>query len=407
MSTHNSLTSPYENSTSSAAPRLASIDTYRGLVMFLMLAEVMHLMTLSKSYPSSTLAEWLAFHTTHVDWIGCSLHDMIQPSFTFLVGVSLPFSLAARNAKGATFASMALHALWRSLLLIVLGVLLRSLGKEQTNFYFVDTLTQIGLGYFFLFLLAQVSWKLQVASLLLILVGYWGLFAAWPLPPPDFDYTTVKVPSDWPHLMSGFAAHWNIGTNPAHEFEVWLMSFFSHEEGYKTANGGYSTLSFIPTLGTMILGMLAGQLLIRKQDGTSKKLTWLLVLGGGMLALGWALGEYGICPVVKRIWTPSWVLVSGGLCFLALGVLHLICDVRGWRIWAWPFLVIGANSITAYVMSWTMEEPIRAFLQRHLGSKVFEFAGEAWQPVILGSSILMVMWLILLWLYRQRIFVRI
>lgn len=406
MSTPAGLTAPYEPSHREAPPRLASIDTYRGLVMFLMLAEVLELMSLSEAFPSSFIAQWLAFHTTHVAWVGCSLHDMIQPSFTFLVGVSLPFSLATRRAAGATWSQLAAHALWRSMLLIVLGVLLRSLGKDQTNFYFVDTLTQIGLGYFLLFGLAQFSWKLQVAALVAILAGYWGLFALWPLPAADFDYRTVNVPTDWPHLLTGFAAHWNIGSNPAHQFEVWLMSLFAQEEGYVAARGGYSTLSFIPTLGTMLLGGLAG-LVLQQPQSAKRKLLNLLLPGAALLAVGWGLGELGVCPVVKRIWTPSWVLVSGGLCWLVLGGLHLICDVRGWRMWAWPLLVIGANSIVAYVMSWTMEKPIRAFLERHVGEGTFSIAGEAWHPVLLGSSILLVMWLILLWLYRQRIFVRI
>ncbi|MEZ6077312.1 MAG: hypothetical protein R3C56_17080 [Pirellulaceae bacterium] len=93
--------------------------------------------------------------------------------------------------------------------------------------------------------------------------------------------------------------------------------------------------------------------------------------------------------------------------FLTLGALFAIADCCGCRIWAWPLMVIGANSIVAYVMSWTMEGPIKAFLRRHLGDGPFGVAGEAWQPVLLGAAVLLAMWLILLWLFRQRIFVRI
>ncbi len=402
---------PKDKDKQSAGPqsrpvRQASIDIYRGAVMFLMMAEVMELMHLAKIYPDSSWAQWLRFNTTHVQWVGLSLHDMIQPSFSFLVGVSLPFSILARRARGQLFGATVWHAAWRSVILISLGILLRSLGKEQTNFTFDDTLTQIGLGYFALFLLAHASRGVQIGATLLILVGYWALFAAWPLPPSGFDWRTVGIANDWPHLLGGFEAHWNKNLNPAGAFDQWFMNLFPREKPYTYSPGGYCTLSFIPTLATMLLGVLAGGIL---RDGKSPGRKLLLLGSSGLLLLlaGWGLGELGVCPIVKRIWTPTWVLASGGLCFLTLGALFAIADWRGWRKWAWPVMVIGANSIVAYVMSGTMEGPIKAFLRRHLGEGPFGVAGEAWEPVLLGASVLLVMWLILLWLFRQRIFVRI
>ncbi len=302
--------------------RQASIDVYRGLVMFLMLAEVLELMSLKEAFPNSSLADWLHFHTTHVAWTGCSLHDMIQPSFSFLVGVSLPFSLFVRRERGDSFRSMAIHAAWRSLLLIGLGIALRSLGKPSTNYFFVDTLTQIGLGYFVLFLLANCSRAIQLAAVAIILAGYWAWFATWPLPAADFDSTSVGVPSDWPHLLTGFAAHWNKNMNPAFAFDGWFMNLFPREVAYAYDAGGYAMLNFIPTLATMLLGVLAGDLL-KQSRSAMQTLCWLLLAGGLMLAAGWAAGAWGICPVVKRIWTPAWVLYSGGLCFLTLGSLVL------------------------------------------------------------------------------------
>ncbi len=418
--------------------RQASIDAYRGIVMLLMLAEVLELMTLAEHYPESTWAQWLRFHTTHVEWIGLSLHDMIQPSFSFLVGVSLPFSIAARRGRGKSFGSTMWHAAWRSVVLVMLGILLRSLRSSHTNFTFDDTLTQIGLGYFLLFLLAHASRVTQVVALLFMLVGYWLLFAAWPLPAEGFDWQTVGIANDWPHLLTGFEAHWNKHLNPAGWFDTWFMNLFPRESPYTFSSGGYCTLSFIPTLGTMLLGVLAGGVLRGKTSRKTgkatnalgresrvaampsspsssqtqptlwwQKLTVLIASGSLMILAGWGLAELGMCPIVKRIWTPTWVLVSGGICFLTLGLLYAICDVRGWRRWAWPVMVIGANSIVAYVMSWTMEGPMKAFLQRHFGERVFLIGGEAWEPVLLGAAVLLSMWLILLWLFRQRIFVRI
>ena len=129
------------------------MDAYRGFVMLLMMAEVVHLSRVAAAYPGNWFWGFLAYNQTHVEWAGCSLHDMIQPSFSFLVGVALPYSIASRIAKGGTFGSMLLHTLWRSFLLAWLGIFLRSMNSTQTNYTFEDTLTQIGLGYTFLFLL--------------------------------------------------------------------------------------------------------------------------------------------------------------------------------------------------------------------------------------------------------------
>jgi predicted acyltransferase len=114
-----------------AAPgRLTSVDAYRGLVMFLMMAEVLHLAEVAAAKPGNPFWHFLAYHQTHVEWIGCSLHDLIQSSFSFLVGVALPFSVASRAARGQSRPRMILHAVWRALALILLGVFLRSVGER-------------------------------------------------------------------------------------------------------------------------------------------------------------------------------------------------------------------------------------------------------------------------------------
>src|SRR5262245_43890441 len=158
------------------AARVASVDAYRGLVMFLMLAEVLRLPQVARSFSDSQLWRFLAFHQSHVEWRGCSLHDLIQPSFSFLVGVALPFSLAARAARGQSPGWTAAHAAWRALLLVLLGIFLRSVGRPQTNFTFEDTLTQIGLGYFPLFLLGRAAPRWQWLALAGLLAGYWAAF---------------------------------------------------------------------------------------------------------------------------------------------------------------------------------------------------------------------------------------
>src|SRR5438874_1695415 len=137
--------------------RLASIDAYRGLVMFLMMAEVLRLCAVAAKVPGSDLWAFLCHHQSHVEWVGSSLHDLIQPSFSFLVGVALPFSMVSRLARGQSKLGMTAHAPWRSLILVFLGVFLRSMSRSQTYFTFEDTLSQIGLGYPLLFVLAFFS----------------------------------------------------------------------------------------------------------------------------------------------------------------------------------------------------------------------------------------------------------
>src|SRR5207244_4575037 len=129
--------------------------------------------------------------------------------------------------RGQSARRMTLHAVWRSVLLILLGVFLRSLSRSQTNWTFEDTLTQIGLGYTFLFLLGWRSVRAQWIALGLILVGYWAAFVLYPLPGPEFDYAKVGVPPNWPHLMTGFAAHWNKNSNLAWVFDTWFLNLFS------------------------------------------------------------------------------------------------------------------------------------------------------------------------------------
>ncbi|HEX6985227.1 MAG TPA: DUF5009 domain-containing protein, partial [Planctomycetaceae bacterium] len=116
--------------------RLTSLDAYRGLAMVLMLGEALHLRRVADAVPESGFWRFLAYHQSHVDWAGCSVHDLIQPSFTFMVGASLPFSIAARTARGQSKTRMILHAFWRALVLVLLGIFLRSLGRDQTYFTF-------------------------------------------------------------------------------------------------------------------------------------------------------------------------------------------------------------------------------------------------------------------------------
>jgi predicted acyltransferase len=402
--------------------RLSSLDAFRGFVMFLMMAEILHLAQVAKSFPESEVWQKLAFHQTHVEWAGCSLHDLIQPSFSFLVGAALPFSIMSRRQKGQSFARMLFHALWRAALLVALGVFLRSTHTAQTRFTFEDTLSQIGLGYFFLFLLGFARQWGQWLALVLILVGYWVAFWWYPEPGPDFNYKEAGVEEKWLEdhpPYTGLAAHWNKNSNLAfafdNEYVRKIPEVLKHGEPFTPNRGGYATLSFIPTLGTMILGLIAGGWL--KSDWSrAKKVLCLVGIGAILLAGGLLLDHYGICPSIKRIWSPSWVLVSGGWCLFFTAGFYVLVDCFRLRPVFFPLIVIGMNSIAIYfLVHINLHGFILQAFRTHFGEKVFANLGEQFfpglgeglQPLLAGIATLLVDWLILFWMYRNKIFVRI
>ncbi len=394
--------------TSLPSTRLVSVDAYRGLVILLMLAEILHFTAVSIALPDSAVWEFLAFHQSHVNWAGCSLHDLVQPSFAFLVGLVVPYSIASRQFRGDSLTKSTTHALLRSAMLIGIGIFLESLDEVRTVFTFHNTLTQIGLGYFFLYLCGQLKWQVQMAAFFSILIGYWGLFAWYPAPGPEFDWNQVAVPKDWRDLyaLNGFSSHWNKNSNAAWAFDVWWLNLFPRESPFTHNSSGQCTLSFIPMLGLMLLGSLTGNWLQAKTAEVRKLLGLAL---GSIVCFGIALtaSRLDVCPIVKSLWTPAWVFFSGGWCLAILGTFHWVTEIQQLHKWAFPLVVMGSNSIVAYCSGWVLAGPIASALIRHFGERPFQIAGHAYTPVLQGSAVLLILWLMLYWLYRNRVFMRI
>lgn len=385
--------------------RLVSLDAYRGAIMMLMASSGLGLAEVARHFPTSPLWQLLGRHTEHAEWVGCTLWDLIQPAFMFMVGVALPWSIANRRARGASFGRMLWHALWRSLVLVLLAVFLSSAWSSQTAWVFANVLAQIGYGYPLLFLLAFARPRVQWLAAFGILLGYWLLFALYPLPPANFDYAGVGIGADWPRL-TGFAAHWEKNTNIAAAFDQWFLNLFPREKPFVFNSGGYQTLNFVPSLATMIFGLLTGQLM-RSQRSLTQKLKRLVGFGLAGIVLGQVIALAGLCPIVKRIWTPSWAIYSGGWVVLLLAAFVALIDWRGWKRWAFPLVVAGLNPITLYCM-WQLLPPfVRDSIKRHLGPGIFECFGAVYAPILEHLAVLAVFWLILLWMHRRKIYLRI
>ena len=242
-------------------------------------------------------------------------------------------------------------------------------------------LSQIGLGYTFLFLLWGRPRWLQWSAVVLILVGYWYFFYQHPLPDPDFDYATVGVASDWPHL-EGIAAHWDKNTNAAAAFDHWFLNLFPRSKEFVYNGGGYLTLELHSVAGHDDLWPVGGRAVAqsaqrpRESSGRWSWPAWS----------AWSPARFcdmtGVCPIVKRIWTPSWTLFSTGWACLILAAFYGVVDMLKFRRWTFPLVVVGMNSITMYCMAELIPGWIHRTLRTHFGARIFEFVDKPYQPLL-------------------------
>lgn len=388
-----------------ATGRLVSLDAYRGFIMLAMASAGFGIAKVAKSFPDSEFWKIVGPQTDHVAWRGCAIWDLIQPAFMFMVGVAMAYSYSARAAKGQSYRGMMLHAAIRSVVLVLLGVFLSSNWDKQTNWTFVNVLAQIGLGYFFLFLLWGRRPWVQWLAAIVILGGYWAAFYFYPVPDVSANLAQYGLPADWQPLQ-GIEAHWEKNVNAAAPADTWLLNLFPRAKPYEFNSGGYQTLNFVPALATMIFGLIAGEWLRGSRRGWTK---FGVMVGCGILgvAAGYALDYFGVCPIVKRIWTPSWTLFSAGLAVLMLASFYAVVDLFGWQRWTFPLVVVGMNSIAIYMMSQLLKPWMSETLKRHISPGIFEVAGASYEPMVQMAWIVLAWWLICYWMYRQKIFVRI
>ncbi len=370
-----------EKASDFASKRLASLDALRGFDMFWIIGGAGIMGALAKLVNQPWLTTVSDNLTEHVEWEGFHFHDMIFPLFLFIIGVALPFSMAKRVEQGARRRDLFLKVLRRTVGLIALGLvysgLLRFEGWQELRLFGV--LQRLALGYFFAAL--SFIWLKPRGQAILagaILLGYWAILALVPVAG---------------HPLGSMTPEGNV----ANAFDRMIMLPGQMYEAYGDPEGPLST---IPAIATALMGVLAGHWLRTDRTGTKKALG-LALAGVGCLAVGavWGL-EF---PVIKKIWTSSYALVAGGWSLLLLALFYYVIDVKGWKGWAAGFVVIGLNPITIYLGQVFIDfgKITDFFFKGALG-----FTG-ALQPLLWAIAAFGVKWLLLLFLHRQRIYLRV
>ncbi|OHB68476.1 MAG: hypothetical protein A2V70_03155 [Planctomycetes bacterium RBG_13_63_9] len=358
--------------------RVIAIDALRGFDMFWIIGGMSVVLAIPVLL-GVDVPDWVEEQRHHAAWIGFTAEDLIMPLFLFIVGVAMPFSFAKRLAQRQSKARLHVKIVWRTIILFVLGMVaqghLLDFNLETLRIY-CNTLQAIACGYFFsALLILHLSLLWQIVTTALCLVTFWALMTFVP-------FASQPAGTLEPNL------------NLAMHVETWVFGRFTGGHDYTWILSG---LGFI---GSVMLGTFAGQLLCSAQHRFLKFL-WLVLLGAACLGAGW-LWSYHF-PIIKHLWTSSMVLWASGWCFLLLALFYLVIDVIGFRCWAFPFVVIGANAIAVYMANSLisfhgLSDPLVGGLASHLGKY-----GDPVRTIAAFT----VVWLILLHMYRKKTFIRI
>lgn len=354
------------NPTSTPAGRLVSLDALRGFDMCWILGLSAVVTKLLGPGQISTQME-------HVDWAGFRFYDLIFPLFLFLSGVSLSIAVPRRLERDVKRA-VALHLLKRAAVIFALGVLFSGGLKDGwDNIRWLGVLQRIGIASAAAGLLSLVlGTRGLIGALITILLGYCLLLGLVPVPGSG---------------AGNFAEGQNLAN---HLDKLWLPG-----RKYDGDHDPEGLLSTLPAIGTALLGLLAGRWLTGNADAARKTIG--LLLGGALLfILGWAWHPF--FPVIKKIWSSSFVLVAGGCSAMLLGVFHWIIDMRGWKRWATPFIWVGANPILLYLLAGM--GAFRAVAERLVGKPTGDLA------VIVPLTAFLLMLALARWLHRKGIFLR-
>ena len=352
--------------------RLVSLDAFRGFIMAVLISNGFGLITLA----NDPRWGWLGREFDHVPWKGMVFWDLIQPAFMFMVGLAMPFAFARRQAEGQSFRQQFGHVIYRSFMLMIISQILMSITDEAypkyvPHFQLDNVLAQIAITYVLCFVIMQVNFRWQVVTAVLILALHWGLFVMFP-------------GKDGPFSMTD-----NIGRR------IDAVILGQNPAGY------YVSINWLSSTFTTLLGVWAGQLM-RMRKGHAYN---VMALAGGAaicFALGFAIMPWD--PVIKRIWTDSFSLLSGGCVLLILLFFYWLVEMVGLRRLVFPLVVLGMNSIFIYCVHIVFTE----MLYDSVGTftRGYPFLGML-GPIAQWLSVFLVMWYLCYWLYQRKIFFKI
>jgi predicted acyltransferase len=390
-----------------ASQRLMSLDALRGFDMFWIVGaeEIVHAL---HKVSHSRVATFLEGQLTHKEWAGVAFYDLIFPLFVFIVGVSLVFSLS-RLVQQSGKATAVKRILRRSLLLYVIGIFYYGGFTESVErIRWLGVLQRIALCYLFAgILFCTLKRRGLVIACVALLTGYWALMTFVPIRDISLEKKNLEHLSVQAGTTNALALY--------NRSDTWVSGKF--DEGRNLANhldlkflpgrkwdGAYDPeglLSTLPAIATCLLGVFAGLLLQNNNLSEQKKVFWLLGAGAIGLVLGFLWGIQ--FPVIKKIWTSSYVLVAGGYSCLLLAVFHQIIEIWKFQTWAMPLVWIGVNPITIYLAHEVLD--FKALANRFVGGPIKAGLGNYGDPLV-TVVILLFSFLIVRFLYHRKVFLR-
>jgi predicted acyltransferase len=364
-----------------AGTRLVSLDALRGLTIAAMILV---------NNPGSSTVYW---PLEHAEWNGWTPTDLIFPFFLFIVGVSMPFSFMRRQQQDGR-QRLFLHVVYRSTILFVLGVFLNAFPLFNVHtFRIPGVLQRIALCYLFASVaVLTIRWRARLFTIATLLIGYWALMRFVPVPGFGSGQLTPE---------GNLAAFVDRAIFGAH---IWRPT--GDPEGL---------LSTIPAIATVLFGTFAGEWL--RSSCHTRKITAGL-LGFGILGLIVGRTLHPFYPINKSLWTGSYAIFTAGLACVLLALFYWLIDVRGWRIWARPFVVYGVNPILAYSASFLMTRSLvysyftsggqRISTYRFLFKTVFAPLASPPSASLMFSMSYVLLWLAIMWVfYARKIYLKI
>jgi len=361
--------------------RLLSLDTLRGFDMAMLVGGGGIIIALS-NLTGWNWMEALATQQHHVEWEGFRFYDLIFPLFMFISGVAIPYAITSKVEKGVAKSNLFKKIFIRLLALIGLGLLYNGiLSRGFTNFRYVSVLSQIGFGYFFAALICLYSKSIK--GTIYWLLGIMAGVAALQL--------FVPVPG---HGAGTF--------EPATSINAWLDQLLIPGRLHGKVFDPEGVLCIVSAVTITMMGSLAGYIIRSGKSAPAKKALYIALAGVGAIVVAQALSPF--YPIIKKMWTVSYVLKAAGVSALMLALFYYVIDVKGSKNWTLFFRVFGMNSITIYMGSRIIDfHDISRFFLGWTSVHI----NEQWGTLFIAIGVLTIQWALMLFLYKKKIFLRV